>query len=145
MKYFNPVMDLVSIEETNFPSDNMVALKQGQSELAMRYRIIDSKIVDMYPGKSDAEVIEEINSLVVESKPEVVIPALTPRQVQLALYTAGLLDKVEALVATDKVTEIWWSKSQTFLRNEAVLLEMAEKLGLTSEQLDEMFIEASKL
>ena len=71
--------------------------------------------------------------------------ALTPLQAKLQLLELGLLDEVDTLVATDRKIQLYWEYALTIERNNEVLLSMAEQIGLTSEQLDDMFIEASKL
>lgn len=76
----------------------------------------------------------------------VVIPELTPRQVRLALNAAGLRTAVEAAVAVaDQNTKDMWEFSSVFKRDDAVLIAMATALGITSTQLDELFIAGAKL
>lgn len=77
---------------------------------------------------------------------EVIIPqSITPLQAKLQLLKLGLLDEVEALVTGDRTAQLYWEYASIIERDNAVLLSMANSLGLTSEQVDEMFIEASKL
>ena len=73
------------------------------------------------------------------------VDTLSPRQARLILLQYGLLDEVEALLATDKAMQIWWEYSLDYKRDNPILIGMATQLGLTEEQLDNMFIEASKL
>ena len=70
---------------------------------------------------------------------------LTPRQARLILLQYGLLDDIEAMIATDRALGIWWEYSLEIKRDDERLIVAASALGLTDEQLDEMFIEASKL
>ena len=77
--------------------------------------------------------------------PKVVPQSITPLQAKLQLLKLGLLDEVEALVSNDRTSQLYWEYASVVERDNAVLLLMAEQLGLTSEQVDEMFIEASKL
>ena len=70
---------------------------------------------------------------------------ITPLQAKLQLLELGLLDEVDTLVATDRKVQLYWEYALTIERNNEVLLLMANTLGLTSEQLDDMFIQASKL
>ena len=77
--------------------------------------------------------------------PKEVPQSITPLQAKLQLLKLGLLDEVEALVTGDRTSQLYWEYASVVERDNAVLLLMAEQLGLTSEQVDEMFIEASKL
>jgi hypothetical protein len=72
--------------------------------------------------------------------------SITPRQAKLALYGAGLLDEVEAMVAqADRAVQIHYHESVTWLRNDPVLIGLAAQLGMTAEQLDKLFIQAATL
>lgn len=71
---------------------------------------------------------------------------VTPLQAKLALYEAGLLDSIEAFVKTaDKSTQIAWEYASSFNRTSPLLLTLAQGLGLTEPQLDELFDAASKI
>ena len=77
--------------------------------------------------------------------PKVVPQSITPLQAKLQLLKLGLLDEVEALVTGDRTAQLYWEYASVIERDNDILLLMANSLGLTSEQVDEMFIEASKL
>ena len=70
---------------------------------------------------------------------------ITPRQLRLQLLTAGLLDEVEALCSADKAMSIWFEYSLDFQRTHPMIEAMAVQLGLTQDDMDTFFIEASKL
>lgn len=80
-----------------------------------------------------------------EILPIVVPQTITPLQAKLQLLVMGLLDEVDTMVATDRKVQLYWEYALVIERNNDILLSMSEQLGLTSEQLDNMFIEASKL
>lgn len=71
--------------------------------------------------------------------------SLTPRQFRLQLLSLGLLDEVEARAAADKATSIWFEYSLDFQREHPMIEAMAVQLGLTQDDMDNFFIEASKL
>jgi len=71
--------------------------------------------------------------------------SITPRQARLILLQYGLLDDIEAMVATDKAMEIWWEYSLEILRDNEHIKTAAIALNITDEQLDQMFIDGSKL
>ena len=87
--------------------------------------------------KTEVEIVEYRKSQVPQS--------ITPLQAKLQLLKLGLLDEVEALVTGDRAAQLYWEYASVVERDNAVLLLMANSIGLTSEQVDEMFIEASKL
>jgi len=72
---------------------------------------------------------------------QVVVPqSITPRQARLSLLQATLLDEVETLLANDKAMQIWWEYSLEVNRNHKHIITMATALGLSENQLDELFI-----
>ena len=89
---------------------------------------------------------EYIDGKFIKFIPPIEVPqTITPLQSKLQLRELGLLDEVDTLVATDRKVQLYWEYALTIERNNEVLLSMSEQLGLTSEQLDDMFIQASKL
>lgn len=76
---------------------------------------------------------------------------VTRRQARQALLLAGLLDSVPATIAAiaDPIerglAEIDWADAQEFRRDWPTLLNMAAALGLTSDQIDQIFITAAGL
>lgn len=80
-------------------------------------------------------------------------PAPVPESVsilraQLALDAAGLLDDVEAYMAdpsAPKAHKIFWAKIDLLWRDSDVLATVAGHLGLTSEQIDDLFRAAAAL
>ena len=77
--------------------------------------------------------------------PKEVPQAITPLQSKLQLHKLGLLDDVEALVTGDRTAQLYWEYALVIERDNEILLMMATQLGLTSEQLDDLFIKGSKL
>ena len=63
----------------------------------------------------------------------------------MSKITDIVLDEVEKLVTGDRTAQLYWEYASVVERDNAVLLLMANSIGLTSEQVDEMFMEASKL
>lgn len=71
--------------------------------------------------------------------------SITPRQARLVLLQYNLLDDIEAMIATDRELGIWWEYSLDIKRDDERLLIASMALGITPEQLDQMFIEASAM
>ena len=103
-------------------------------------------------AENEFEYVEKIVPTVEEEKIEEQIvdensvPTKISRlQAKLQLLEIGLLDEVEDLVAQDRKVQLYWKEADNFYRTDSILLSMATTIGLTDEQLDELFIEASKL
>lgn len=73
---------------------------------------------------------------------------VTMRQAKLALLQAGLLDEVDAVIAaesTPKAVKIEWEHASEVQRDWVNTLGLATTLGLTDEQLDDLFVLAASL
>ena len=77
--------------------------------------------------------------------PKEVPQSITPLQCKLQLLESGLLDEVEALVTADRKVQLYWEYASVIERDNEILLMMATSLGMTEEQLDDLFIKANKL
>lgn len=84
----------------------------------------------------------------------VIIPtvprSITPRQGLLVLSRAGLLEPVKAAIATmegqaGEEARIEWEYATEWLRNWPLLESIASGIGLTSDQIDALFIQAAKI
>ena len=71
--------------------------------------------------------------------------SITPLQAKLQLLEIGLLDEVEELVKQDRKVEFYWTNDQKFNKDDEILKTMATALGLTSEQLADLFLQASQI
>lgn len=83
--------------------------------------------------------------------PAIPVPAsITMRQARRCLYDRGLIDQVDAAIAALPEPErthaqIDWERSSAVERYRGLVLLVAQGLGLTDAQLDELFIEAAQL
>lgn len=75
------------------------------------------------------------------------VPAsITRLQGRLALNAVGLLGQVDAAVAAaDAATQIWYADALTWHRADPILAAMASVLGLSSSQVDALFVQAAAL
>jgi len=71
--------------------------------------------------------------------------SITPRQARLKLLEVGLLDDLEAIIATNRAWQIEWEYATEVKRNSPLMGAVATQAGLTSEQIDQIFLEASQL
>lgn len=119
-------------------------------------RLADGAQIPVASGNKDyAEFLAWVASGHTPSEPvasPLVIPtSVTMRQGRLALLGAGLLDQVsnavEALPDAGQraAAMIEWEYAQTIERNSTFTQVMSAQLGLTTEQLDQLFLTASTL
>lgn len=75
------------------------------------------------------------------------VTVVTMRQARLALLEAGLLNTIEDAIAVseDEAMKIEWEYATDVRRDWASLIALTETLGMTAEQLDELFILAGSL
>jgi hypothetical protein len=67
-------------------------------------------------------------------------------QAKAALLQAGLLDQVNAaLTEADPVAQLAWAEAVEFRRTSPTILGLAATIGLTDEQLDDLFRAAAQL
>lgn len=98
--------------------------------------------------KNSFEYVEIIKPIVEEEVPvdENVVPTkITRLQAKLQLLEIGFLDEVEEMVKQDRRVELYWTDATNFYRTDEILLGMATALGLSDAQLDDLFLQASKL
>ena len=90
---------------------------------------------------------EELEWDLMESQPKVepIPTSITPRQARLKLLEASLLDNLEAVITTNRAWQIEWEYATEVKRDSPLIDAVASEAGLTSEQIDQMFIEASQL
>lgn len=104
---------------------------------------------DWAPGKytwggSDFEAV------IVAAPPTPVPSSVTMRQARIALLAAGLLDDVETAIAglsspTKERAQIEWEYSNEVQRNNGIVAQLGPLLGLSSAQIDALFIQAAAL
>lgn len=71
---------------------------------------------------------------------------ITPFQARAALIASGLMPQVEAMMAqADAITTAAWEYATEFRRTSPTLITMAQALGMTDEQLDALFDQASTI
>ncbi|MGR9420674.1 hypothetical protein [Rhizobium leguminosarum] len=74
------------------------------------------------------------------------VASVSARQFKLQLLAAGLLDQVDAWIATQsKAVQIAYEYSGTFVRTEPMMAAGFAAMGFTDEQVDAFFSVASEL
>jgi hypothetical protein len=82
-------------------------------------------------------------------KAKVPVPAsVTPYQARIALLNVELLATVDALMAdpeTDQAARIAWEYATSIERQSPFIEALAPALGLTEQQIDDLFITAAAI
>jgi len=111
--------------------------------LADRYRCDG---VDYQFAVIGAATIEDYVAPPPEPVKPVVPTSVTMRQACLALENAGILDDVEALVATlPRPYQIEWQRASMVERTNQLVEVVRQQQGMTVQQIDDMFIQAATL
>lgn len=138
------------MENTNAVS---IPLVDVLSELlGKRIVMNDNKYVEFDTSKEVPSAnIRTAEALKAEKERELSIPkSITTRQVRLALLQIGKLADVIAAIANlqspmKEQVEIEWEYANEVLRTNQLIPALQQSLGLSDSDIDNMFIEASKL
>lgn len=96
-------------------------------------------------GITNADFAAAQAAIVAAATPKVP-QVVTPFQAKAALLQAGLLDTVKAAIASaPAITQLAWSDATEFTRDSPTIATMAGALGLTSAQVDALFVAASAI
>lgn len=110
--------------------DQAALLAQVQALIAER----DALAAQLAAWQSSAPVVDGVPQIV------------TRLQAKMALYNAGLLDDADAIIAqADGVTTLFWREAATFERSHPLIASLGAQLGLTSEDIDALFVAAAQL
>jgi hypothetical protein len=128
----------------------------------MRYAIIENgKVANIAKAneplsknwiQSDTAAIGDLYDGTTFAKPPAPpepIPQVVSRfQARAALYQAGLLEQVETVMAdpaTDMLAKLAWADAQEFKRSSPTIAAFSQQIGLTDEQIDELFKQAAQI
>ena len=126
--------DFVSVYEANNPTYQCVEYDEFNED--------DTKVARIGELYVDGKFVSEAH-------PTIVPQSITMRQCRLQLISMGLDDDVEMAIEaiTDptqkKIVRIEWEYATTVDRHNGWIETLGDTFGLTSEQLDQMFVEAS--
>ena len=111
-----------------------------------------TSFVPCVSGNSDYAAIEvlvavgELTIAPYAPPPAPPVTQVTMRQARLALLAADLLDDVEAMITqAPRSVQIEWEYATVVDRNSVLVSSIGQQLGLTTEQIDSLFLEGSKL
>ena len=134
-------------------SDVVVAISETYAPIYGGHLVkIDFPDLSVMGKKYDRANSTEGNPIFVDAETQPTIPSsVTLRQAKRVLLAAGLLDQVQATIDSiqDPVqreeAQIDWNYAQTMDRNWSLVQLLSSEMGLTSDELDALFLAASKL
>lgn len=148
---FTNIKDLKYSKADNSFID-LLATCEEYGEIPMTLNLVDTEDLHTFVDEDGNETpLEEYCKTLeiapyVEPELVVVIPqSITMRQARLQLLEVELLDEVEAFVSQDRKWQIEWEYANEVFRDSPLTTALKDLLQLTDEQIDTMFIEASKL
>lgn len=148
---FTNIRDLKYSKADNSFID-LLATCEEYGEIPMTLNLVDTEDLHTFVDKDGKEYpLEEYCKTLqiapyVEPEVVVVIPtSITMRQCRLYLLNQNLLDDVENIVSQNRAWQIEWEYENEVLRTNQLIVAMQSSLNLTDEQIDTMFLEASKL
>lgn len=118
----------------------------------IKYRVTHSRGFTEFLSEADAlnfasqmnGTIEQVDHIIEE--PVQIVQSVTPRQMRVALILSGIsMDSIEAIIdglgePQRSIVRTTWEYSTEFQRDNPVLNQMAPLLGLSSAQVDDLFI-----
>lgn len=148
---FTNIRDLIYSSEDKSTID-LFATCSEYGEIPMTLNLVDTEGIHTFVKADGSEVPLEqyCNTLeigaYIEPEPIIIIPqVITMRQARLQLLEVGLLDDVEAFVALYRKSQIEWEYANEVYRQSQLVEAIKGALNLTDTQIDNMFVEASKL
>jgi len=124
----------------------------SDSLLGVSFTPESSKVTIHFNRELSSQEVNELQSTVESHVPETVqnIPlTVTPRQIRIALTLSGIsLESIETLISTlpepDKtISKITWEYSTEIQRHNPLIINLSPLLGLTKQDLDNLFLLAS--
>lgn len=148
-KYLTAVVDKTSTYNERVEAIIATKYPTYGAELSAKNKSVQSE----YEHDKHVKLAKHLaaNSLSGTYEPFVYVPnQLSARQIRLVLSEAGLLSQVEAEINAmpspqKEAAVIEWSNSTYIQRDHPLVLDLAGLLGLTSDQVDQMFIQGITL
>ncbi len=109
--------------------------------------IVGWQIVDVEAPSGFEPVNFTWDGAAVQPKPVVIAPLPVPQEVtafqaKAALLNAGLLTQVQTFMASGSApafAQLAWAEAPTFGRQSPTMLAMAQAMGMSSDELDNLF------
>ena len=149
MKFTN-IRDLKYSSADNSTID-LFATCEEYGEIPMTLNIVDTEDlntffdVDTWVPLEAYCIMQEIAPYIAPEVVVVIPTQITMRQTRLYLLSINLLDTVEGIVSQNKAWQIEWEYASEVQRTNHLIPALQQSLGLSDSDIDNMFIEASKL
>lgn len=131
---------------------DILATCEEYGEIPMTLNLVDTEDLHTFVDEDGNETPLEEYCKTLEIapyvEPEIIVfvpQSVTMRQARLQLLEVGLLDEVEAFVSQNRKWQIEWEYANEVYRDSPLISALKSLLNLTDEQIDTIFIEASKL
>lgn len=123
--YFDIRNGSVGVVETDTPDEGFIPVGEGQSTLALRYKVDDDNVIDLYEGKTDEEVLAQLVADAEAARQET--PAAPRVMTKLAFtnrFTTAELVAIYTAAKTEVFVEVFLDK-----------LKIAEEINLSDPNL----------
>ena len=91
------------------------------------------------------EIEDEVLRIKKEYEKSLIPKTITLRQARLYLLSIGLLDDLENIISQNRAYQIEWEYANQIERESPLVKILGQTLNLDDEQIDNMFMEASKI
>lgn len=133
-------------------SPGEIAITEAEYQEAMQ-GLLDGKAVSVSDGRVSVSFPPEPQPVVEPEEPfDITRVTLSPRQIRLGLLSAGVgLDAVSSAIASipdptvRAATAIEWEWAAVFRRDHPTIKGLTPILGLTEQQVDDLWLQASTL
>lgn len=123
-----------------------VALNEASITVS-EYLIVERQDLPIEPIEAwyveDGQVKVDKEKLVKIKRQQMAV--LSKRQFNLVLYDKGLLTKVKELLSQNERTQIEFESTDTISRLHPTVIQLAQALALTEEEVDQMWQDALKI
>lgn len=147
---FTNIKDLKYITANNSHID-LFATCEEFGEIPMTLNLVDTEDLHVYFDGIKEYPLEEYCKKqniaeYIAPEPIIIVPnSITMRQARLYLLSIEKLDDVELLVQGNRAWQIEWEYANEVLRSNQLITALQEALELSDTDVDNIFIEASKL
>lgn len=101
---------------------------------------------DFCAGVAEEELPDHDSAILAFLNPPPRVESVSARQFKLQLLAAGILDQVDAWIASQsRAVQIAYEYSGSFVRTEPMMTSGFAAMGFTDQQIDGFFTAASKL
>lgn len=125
-----------ALKESNSEKDKTITgLNKDKEDLTSQIDSLNSQITSLQ------KQIEDLQKPV--EPPTPTVPKMTRLQARLVLAQVGKLEEIDNAISQLPVTDpgrIYYENATEWYRDNPILNQMAPAFGITSEQLDEMFV-----